>query len=82
MKGKQQDRASLYITLQEKHPGKLVAYDKNTYEIYAVGKTLREVNNKVEKKNVIMEDVVFAGPIPKPGHIYVYPISVFEKTYK
>ena len=61
-----------YLTLQKKYPRKVVVLDKNEKKVLAVGERAKELKKQLEEKKVKLHDVVFVGPISKPGAINVY----------
>lgn len=72
-------KQSFYHYLQQHYSGRLVAYSKATKVVYAVGKNVSELTGKLKKKKVNIADIVFTGPIQKPGRTYVYFISICIK---
>lgn len=61
-----------YLTLQKKYPQKVVVLDKSEKKVLAVGKKAKELLHQLKEKSVKLKDVVFIGPISKPGVINVY----------
>ena len=61
-----------YLTLQKKYPQKVVVLDKNEKKVLAVGNRSKDLLKQLEEKKVKLQDVVFIGPISKPGTINVY----------
>lgn len=61
-----------YLTLQKKYPKKVVVLDKNERKVLAVGKKAKELIKQLKEKKVRLKDVIFIGPISKPGAINVY----------
>ena len=80
MRNQNKSKQSFYQYLQKKFTGKLVAYSKKAKIVYADGKNVKEILEKLKRKKINLTDVVFTGPIQKPGRTYVYKISVCIKT--
>lgn len=80
MKAVKNPKRDFYIYLKKNYAGKLVAYSIKTQEILAVGKTAISLEKQLKKKKVNFAEVVFTGPVPEPGRIYVYLISILAKA--
>lgn len=72
-------KQSFYLYLQKHYTGKLVAYSKQAKVVYATGKNVKELTDKLKKKKTNFKDIVFTGPIPKSNRTYVYFISLCIK---
>lgn len=80
MENKKKSKQAFYQYLQKKFTGKLVAYSKKAKVVYADGKNVRQLIGKLKKKKIDLTDIVFTGPVQKPGRTYVYTISLRIKT--
>ena len=80
MRKQNKSKQSFYQYLQKYFTGRLVAYSKKAKVVYADGKSVKELIEKLKRKKISLTDVVFTGPIQKPGRTYVYKISVCIKT--
>ncbi len=61
-----------YLKLQKQYPRKVVVLDKSEKKVLAIGNRAKDLLKQLEEKKVKLQDVVFVGPISKPGLINVY----------
>lgn len=61
-----------YTTLQQKYPGKLVAMLEKEGKVVAFGKTAKELEETLNRKNVDPKLCIFLGPIEQYKQISAY----------
>ena len=61
-----------YLTLQKKYPQKVVVLDKSEKRNLAVGKRAGEIMKQLKEKKIKFQNIVFVGPVSKPGAVNVY----------
>lgn len=69
-----------FSSLQKKYSGRLIALSKKDNKVVASAFDSEKLLEKLKKKKITLDKIVFSGPIPKLSRTYVYLLSLSRKT--